>query len=379
MSIQYRGDDGRIHSLGDGNSLQHWKYIKKIPVGNGFRYFYSQEELRAYYNEMKGKAEGKLDEAQRQSKDKWRYAKPQSPEEMRRRANADMRKEQSRHNSTYEKLDSKRWKMMRDPNRPDNLARDKQFQKNEKRIVDENRRHEYENRKNSSRKAAADRYARAVDTAKEKWEYGRPQKPSTMRQKVARDSAKESNRYSKERERIHKNDLRVFDDQKNSKNMSAKDYRNLRNRIKKNNDDWYKNRDTHEEQTRKNSDRRYNADRYQNAVDAPKKAVEKANRKRKKVSKAASNTLKKARSEGAHKINKGRSSVEKRLNKARKKKLTKGNDLDGFKIMDRYGRSSIEKKDTRRKSNKQKSQDMDGFKIIDRYGRGSIRKKKSRR
>ena len=317
MSIQYKGDDGRIHSLGDNNSLRHWKYIKKIPVGKGFRYFYSQEELRAYYDEIKGKAENKLGEAERQAKDKWRYAKPQSPEDMQKRVNSDIRKEQSRHNNRYEKLDSKRWKMMRDPNRPDNLARDKRFQKNEERIVGENRRHEYENRKNNYRKTAADRYARAIDTAKEKWEYGRPQKPSTMRQKVARDSAKESNRYRKESERIHKNDLRVFDDQKNSKNMSAKDLRKLRNRIKKNNNDWNKNYDTHKEQTRKNADRRYNADRYQNAVDAPGKAKNKVNKKSKKLTNATKNSLNRVRKEASKKIDRGRSSVNDRIERDR--------------------------------------------------------------
>lgn len=30
------------------DSLMHWKYIKKIPVGSGYRYFYSWEEYRAY-------------------------------------------------------------------------------------------------------------------------------------------------------------------------------------------------------------------------------------------------------------------------------------------------------------------------------------------
>lgn len=48
MNIVYRGDDGRIHSLGENNEIRHWKYIKKIPVGKGFRYFYSWDEYRAY-------------------------------------------------------------------------------------------------------------------------------------------------------------------------------------------------------------------------------------------------------------------------------------------------------------------------------------------
>lgn len=48
MNTFYRGDDGRVHSLGENNELRHWKYIKKIPVGQGFRYFYSWDEYRAY-------------------------------------------------------------------------------------------------------------------------------------------------------------------------------------------------------------------------------------------------------------------------------------------------------------------------------------------
>lgn len=48
MSVYYQGSDGHIKSLGD-NELQHFKYIKKI----GNRYFYTPEELRAYYAEAK--------------------------------------------------------------------------------------------------------------------------------------------------------------------------------------------------------------------------------------------------------------------------------------------------------------------------------------
>lgn len=47
-NIFYNGSDGYIHSLGDDNSIIHWKYIKKIKSGNGWRYFYDPEELRAY-------------------------------------------------------------------------------------------------------------------------------------------------------------------------------------------------------------------------------------------------------------------------------------------------------------------------------------------
>ena len=46
--IYYHGSDGHIKQLGD-QELQHYKYIKKI----GNRYFYTQEALRAYYNDQK--------------------------------------------------------------------------------------------------------------------------------------------------------------------------------------------------------------------------------------------------------------------------------------------------------------------------------------
>lgn len=35
------------------NELYHWKYIKKIPIGSGYRYFYSIDELRAFYGQGK--------------------------------------------------------------------------------------------------------------------------------------------------------------------------------------------------------------------------------------------------------------------------------------------------------------------------------------
>lgn len=39
------------HSKSRKDELMHWKYIKKIPVGKGFRYFYSMDELRAFYED----------------------------------------------------------------------------------------------------------------------------------------------------------------------------------------------------------------------------------------------------------------------------------------------------------------------------------------
>ena len=54
----YQGSDGRVHVLGDGEELKHWKYIKKIKSGNGWRYFYSQDEINAYMKEAQGAAKG---------------------------------------------------------------------------------------------------------------------------------------------------------------------------------------------------------------------------------------------------------------------------------------------------------------------------------
>ena len=48
----YEGADGCIRQLGD-NELAHYKYLKKIKIGNTTRYFYTQEALQAYYNDRK--------------------------------------------------------------------------------------------------------------------------------------------------------------------------------------------------------------------------------------------------------------------------------------------------------------------------------------
>ena len=49
----YEGSDRNIHILGDGEELKHYKYIKKIKQGSGWRYFYTPEELKAYYEGSK--------------------------------------------------------------------------------------------------------------------------------------------------------------------------------------------------------------------------------------------------------------------------------------------------------------------------------------
>ncbi len=62
MNIEYFGEDGRIKSLGD-NELSHFKYIKKIKTGSGWRYFYTPEEIKAYYQASKAVSNIKNDYA----------------------------------------------------------------------------------------------------------------------------------------------------------------------------------------------------------------------------------------------------------------------------------------------------------------------------
>lgn len=50
--MNYIGIDGNVHS----DELKHWKYIKKIKSGSGWRYFYTPEEVRAYYQTEKNNA-----------------------------------------------------------------------------------------------------------------------------------------------------------------------------------------------------------------------------------------------------------------------------------------------------------------------------------
>ena len=60
MNVFYYAADGTIKSLGD-DELAHYKYIRKINTGNGYRYFYSQDELRAY---LEGKSQENLKDSQ---------------------------------------------------------------------------------------------------------------------------------------------------------------------------------------------------------------------------------------------------------------------------------------------------------------------------
>ena len=94
MNIQYYADDGTVKNLGD-NELQHWKYIKKIKTGSGWRYFYSQDEIDAFKKE---------------ARDTWRYAKPQKPSTMRKKVNNDAIKEYEKHRSINNKLREQRRK-----------------------------------------------------------------------------------------------------------------------------------------------------------------------------------------------------------------------------------------------------------------------------
>ena len=75
--MNYIGIDGNVHS----NELKHWKYIKKIKSGSGWRYFYTPEEIRAYYKEEQGKAN-----AQYEAKEA--YSNKKLSEGLRKNANA---------------------------------------------------------------------------------------------------------------------------------------------------------------------------------------------------------------------------------------------------------------------------------------------------
>lgn len=75
--MNYIGIDGNVHS----DELKHWKYIKKIKSGSGWRYFYTPEEIRAYYKEEQGKAN-----AQYEAKEF--YSNKKQSEGLRENANA---------------------------------------------------------------------------------------------------------------------------------------------------------------------------------------------------------------------------------------------------------------------------------------------------
>lgn len=75
--MNYIGVDGQVRN----DSLMHWKYIKKIKAGSGWRYFYTPEEVRAYYKEEQGKAN-----AQYEAKEA--YSNKKLSEGLRKNANA---------------------------------------------------------------------------------------------------------------------------------------------------------------------------------------------------------------------------------------------------------------------------------------------------
>ena len=51
-STKYKASEEFVKNIGD-TELQHWKYIKKIPSGKGFRYFYSWDEWRGHLDKAK--------------------------------------------------------------------------------------------------------------------------------------------------------------------------------------------------------------------------------------------------------------------------------------------------------------------------------------
>lgn len=50
-TIFYQGSDGNINVLGD-DELMHFKYIKKVKTGSGYRYLYTPAEVAAYNREI---------------------------------------------------------------------------------------------------------------------------------------------------------------------------------------------------------------------------------------------------------------------------------------------------------------------------------------
>lgn len=282
--INYIGQDGTIHQLGDTpeNTLQHWKYIKKLKVGSRWRYFYTPEEIRAYYGK---------------GKDIAKYAKPQSAEEMQRRANADLANENARYNSTIDPLHRKRLDMMNKNTDGRDLTRDKKFNKNEEQITAENRRHDKAYEKAAKRKERADKYKEISDDIKDRARYAKPQSAEEMRKRASRDFDKEQDRYFNERDRIRRSDRKAdrdlakarkeYDRNRNEKNWNK--LSNTRNKARKtysdNSDAFDANERKHKEQSRKNADREYNAIRYQNAVNRVNGASKKISDIRKDASK----------------------------------------------------------------------------------------------
>lgn len=61
----YRASEDFVKNIGD-TELQHWKYIKKIPSGKGFRYFYSWDEWRAYLADPAANAVKKVGDTAKQ-------------------------------------------------------------------------------------------------------------------------------------------------------------------------------------------------------------------------------------------------------------------------------------------------------------------------
>ena len=227
-NIFYEGSDGYIHSLEDGDSIKHWKYIKKIKSGNGYRYFYSQDEIDAYNDQIQ--------------KDKV------------------IKDEVFKEKKIQEK--KTRWSPM-------DAYRD------EKRA--EQNRIDRENKKDRLEKEIKDR-----------WQYAKPQKPSTMSKRVVKDSQKEQTRWINERERINKETNDAFKNTKDNPYANARI--SARERVR-----FDENERLHEENKRKNADRSYNTARYRKIAETPHN-----------VAKSSS-----------QKIDKGRSAVEKKLNKAK--------------------------------------------------------------
>lgn len=144
----YIGVDGHVHS----DELKHWKYIKKIKSGSGWRYFYTPEEIRAYYKEKIDKENKIKEKVIIEKKTRW---SPQDAYSQQRR------------------LEEQRYREAKKPSIK-NIKKE----------------------------------------AKDTWRYAKPQKPSTMMKKIQADSKKEDDRWINERERIMRSNTKLYKDNK---------------------------------------------------------------------------------------------------------------------------------------------------------------------
>lgn len=157
--IYYNGSDGQVHCLGDDEYLKHYKYIKKIKSGNGWRYIYSQDQLKAY---------------EKEAKDTWDYAKPQTPSTMSNKVHRDFRKEQDRWSNERERIrlsdeklkkEESKMRKMKDPGKrfEERERLLKEYRKNTDSYMKNEETHRKNKLKNSNREYNLIRYKKIVN------------------------------------------------------------------------------------------------------------------------------------------------------------------------------------------------------------------------